>query len=89
MRFKIITRSILYLLSIGLLLLMSNSVVQGARVAGEEGVTPVAPEPRKPAKRPAQVRPTVIKKPPRVQKKVLPKKKGHPGKEGPEKKGVR
>ena len=74
MKSKIITRSIFYLLSIGLLLLMSNSVVQGARIAGEEGVTPVAPEPRKPAKRPAQVRPTVIKKPPRVQKKVLPKK---------------
>jgi len=47
----------------------------GARVAGEEGVTSVAPEPRKPAKKPAPVKPAVIEKPDQAQKEVLPKEK--------------
>jgi len=44
----------------------------GARVAGEEGVTSVAPEPGEPAKRPAPVKKTVVKKPPQAKKKVPP-----------------
>jgi general secretion pathway protein D len=86
MKYKIKTRSILCLLSVGLLL-VSNSVVQGAKLAGQEGVTPVAPEPREPAKRPAQMKPTVIKKPPRAQEKVMPKKKVTQEKRVPKKKG--
>jgi len=65
------------------LLLTNSSIVMGARVAGEEGVTSVAPEPGEPAKRPAPVKKTVVKKPsqakqrvpPQARQKVLPKKK--------------
>jgi len=62
-------------------------VVQGAKLAGEEGVTPVAPGPRQPAKKPVQVKPAVIKKPPRAQKRVMPKKKVTQEKRVPKKKG--
>jgi len=78
-KLKVIKRSIFYFLSVGVLLLVSNPVVQGARLAGEEGVTPVAPKRVQPAKRPTQVKPpvepTVIKEHPQPQKKVLPRKK--------------
>ncbi|MBA7692538.1 hypothetical protein ES703_101105 [subsurface metagenome] len=73
MRFKVIT--IIFILSflwIGLFLLTSSSLVMGARVAGEEGVTSVAPEPGEPAKRPAPVKPGVVKKPPQAKQKVPP-----------------
>jgi general secretion pathway protein D len=60
---------------IGLLLLANSSLAPGARIAGEEGVTPVAPEPKQPAKSPAQVEPAVKEKPPEAQRKVLPRKK--------------
>ena len=60
---------------IGLLLLTNSSLAPGARIAGEEGVTPVAPESTQPAKRPAQVKPAVKEKPPEAQRKVLPRKK--------------
>ena len=79
MRFKIRIRSIFCFLLIGVLLLTSSTLVMGARIAariaGEEGVTPVAPERKKPAKRPAPVKPAVVKRPPRARKKVVPKKK--------------
>jgi len=60
---------------IGLLLLTNSSLAPGARIAGEEGVTPVAPESTQPAERPAQVKPAVKEKPPEAQRKVLPGKK--------------
>ncbi len=88
MRFKIRIRSIFCFLLIGLLLLTSSTLVMGARLAGEEGVTPVAPEPREPAKRPAPVKPPVAKKPPRARKKVVPKKKIIPKKKVTPKKKV-
>jgi len=83
MRLKTTIIFILSFLWIGLLLLTNSSIVMGARVAGEEGVTSVAPEPGEPAKRPAPVKKTVVKKPsqakqrvpPQARQKVLPKKK--------------
>jgi general secretion pathway protein D len=60
---------------IGLLLLANSSLAPGARIAGEEGVTPVAPETTQPAERPAQVKPAVKEKPPEVQRKAVPRKK--------------
>jgi len=71
MRFKIRIRSIFCFLSIGLFLLTSSPLVMGARLAGEEGVTSVGPEPRKPA----PVKPPAVKEPPQPQRKVLPEKK--------------
>ena len=61
-------------------LLLSCVELPAARIAGEEGVTPVAPERKKPAKRPAPVKPAVVKRPPRARKKVVPKKKITPKK---------
>jgi general secretion pathway protein D len=49
-------KHVLCFLLVGLWLLSGQSVAQGARVAGEEGVTPAAPErpaPKPPARRPA------------------------------------
>jgi general secretion pathway protein D len=60
---------------IGLLILTNSSLAPGARIAGEEGVTPVAPESTQPAERPAQVKPAVKEKPPEAQRKLLPRKK--------------
>ena len=88
MRFKIRIRSIFCFLLIGLLLLTSSTLVMGARLAGEEGVTPVAPERKKPGKRPAPVKPAVVKRPPRARKKVVPKKKIIPKKKVTPKKKV-
>ncbi len=77
MRFKIRIRSILCFLSIGVLLLTSSTLVMGARLAGEEGVTPVAPEPRKPARRVAPTKAPAGKRHPQARrgepaKKVAP-----------------
>jgi general secretion pathway protein D len=44
-------------LCIGLWLLTANSIAQGARVAGEEGVTPAAPEAPPPAAKPPAKKP--------------------------------
>jgi general secretion pathway protein D len=74
-RFKIRTRSVFCFLSIGLFLLTSSPLVMGARLAGEEGVTSVAPERKKPAKRPAPVKPPVVKRRAQASKKVVPEKK--------------
>ena len=65
---------------VGIWLLLSSVELPAARIAGEEGVTSVAPKPRKPAKRPAPVKPAVVKRPPRVRKKALPRKKTIPRK---------
>ena len=68
---------------VGTFVLMYGTVGHGARVAGEEGVTPAAPKPAEPAAstaagKPAAVKPPpktpVPKKPVRAQKKALPKK---------------
>jgi len=75
MKSKTRIRVFLCSLWIALLLLTNSSFAPGARIAGEEGVTPVAPEPKQPAKSPAQVQPAVKEKPPEVQRQVLPRKK--------------
>ena len=75
MKSKTRIRVILCSWCIGLLLLTNSSLAPGARIAGEEGVTPVAPESTQPAKRPAQVKPAGKEKPPEAQRKVLPRKK--------------
>ncbi len=74
MRFRPRAKSILYFLWIGLIVLGNYSPVPGARLSGEEGVTPVAPEPKPPVERPAQAKPSVIKRRPQPQKKVVPRK---------------
>ncbi|MFB0520881.1 MAG: type II secretion system protein GspD, partial [Desulfatiglandales bacterium] len=93
MRFKTKIKFITCSLSIGLILLTNSSLGTGARLAGEEDVTPVTPEPRPPAERPAQVKPAVIEKQPQAEKKVLPKKeitqeKKVPEGQGPDKRYV-
>jgi len=69
MKFK---ANINVLLWVGIWLLLSSVELPGVRIAGEDGVTSVAPEPRQPAKKPA---PTVVKEPAHPQKKVITKKK--------------
>jgi general secretion pathway protein D len=71
----ITVRYLFSFLWIGVFLLTSSPLAMGARLAGEEGVTSVAPEPREPAKKPAPVKPAVIEKPAQAQKKVLPREK--------------
>ncbi|UCF72731.1 MAG: type II secretion system secretin GspD [Deltaproteobacteria bacterium] len=93
MRFKTKIKFITCSLSIGLILLTNSSLGTGARLAGEEDVTPVTPEPRQAAERPAQVKPAVIEKQPQAEKKVLPKKeitqeKKVPKGQGPDKRYV-
>jgi general secretion pathway protein D len=41
----------------GLFLLGGGGLAQGAKLSGDQGVTPVTPEPKPPVKRPAQIRP--------------------------------
>jgi len=74
MRSIINIRYLLFFLLIALLVLGNYSPVPGARLSGEEGVTPVAPEPRPPAERPAQAKPSVLERRPQPQKKVVPRK---------------
>ena len=50
-------RSLLFLF-VALWLLTSHSMVKGARVAGEEGVTPVTPEPRQQYRKPPPAKPS-------------------------------
>ncbi len=82
MRFETTTR-FFCLLFIALWLLTGNPVAHGVRVAGEEGVTPAAPETAPPAARPPARKPPAVKppakapapkRPVRVQQKALPKK---------------
>jgi general secretion pathway protein D len=74
MRSIIKIRYLLFLFWIGLIVLTDNCPVQGARLSGGEGVTPVAPEPKPAVERPAQVKPRVIRRRPQPQKPVVPKK---------------
>ncbi|MBW1714714.1 MAG: type II secretion system secretin GspD [Deltaproteobacteria bacterium] len=73
-RMRFSPKSILYLLWIGLIVLGNYSAAPGARLSGEEGVTPVAPEPKPAVERPAQAKPSVIKRRLQPQKKVVPRK---------------
>ena len=57
MKTKQTMKSILCFLCVGLLLLASQSTLQAARVAGEEGVTPTTPKTRPKAGQPAPVKP--------------------------------
>jgi general secretion pathway protein D len=57
MKFKTKARFSFYYIWIAVWLLASNSVVLGARVAGEKGVTPVTPKAEKEAQRPARAEP--------------------------------
>ena len=81
------------LLFIALWLLTGNPVAHGARVAGEEGVTPAAPETAPPAARPPARKPPAVKppakapapkRPVRVQQKALPKKESPKQLQGPD-----
>jgi general secretion pathway protein D len=75
---KYTTNVNVYLLSLLwiLVLLFSGSCpVLGARLAGEEGVISVTPEPSEPVKKPAPVKPAAEKKQPQDQKKVPAEKR--------------
>ncbi|MEE9612905.1 MAG: type II secretion system secretin GspD, partial [Desulfatiglandales bacterium] len=50
-------RRLLYFLCVGVWLLISHSMVQGARIAGEEDVTPTTPRAGQKAQRPVPVKP--------------------------------
>ena len=69
-RFSSETTRIFCLLCVALFLLTTNPGAQGARVAGEKGVTPV----RKPTAIKARTKPPALKKPHLVEQKVPPKK---------------
>jgi general secretion pathway protein D len=70
-----VTKYILCFLCLGLCLFVSNSMVQGARLAGEEGVISVAPKPIQPVKKLAPAIPAAEKKQPQAQVKVPARKK--------------
>jgi len=70
-----VTKYILCFLSLGLCLFVSNSMVQGARLAGEEGVISVTPKPSQPVKNPAQAKPVPEKEHPEAQVKTPAEKK--------------
>lgn len=79
MKFKTnIKAYLLCFLCIGLWLLTSNSIVQGARVAGEKGITPITPKTRQEAQMPAKVKPLVKtpaqRKPDQAREKAIQKK---------------
>jgi len=65
-RFRIALTPVLCLLWLVLILAIQNPVAQGARIAGEEGTTSVAPEPPEPAKKVAPTEAPVIKRQPPV-----------------------
>ena len=69
-RYRSETTRIFCLLCVALFLLTTNPGAQGARVAGEKGVTPV----RKPTAIKARTKPPALKKPHLVEQKVPPKK---------------
>ncbi len=83
MNLKAKTKSILCIVLMGIAILMHGAVAHGARVAGEEGVTPAAPKAARPAAEPPARKPAAVKppakapapkRPVRVQQKALPKK---------------
>jgi general secretion pathway protein D len=73
-RMRTLLIPVLCLLWLGLILAIQGSEVQGARIAGEEGVTSVAPEPQEPAKKVAPPAPPVIKRHPPVPREQQVKK---------------
>jgi general secretion pathway protein D len=86
MRSKMKMGLIFCFLCVGVWLLTGYSVVRGARVAGEEGVTPVAPESAEPAARPPVQRPAAVKPaetPPAPEQRVEVPPKPRPRKEPP------
>jgi len=75
---KYTTNVNIYLLSllwILILLFSGRCPVLGARLAGEEGVISVTPEPSEPAKKPVPMKPVAEKKQPQDQKKVPAEKR--------------
>ena len=94
-------RYLICLLWIGLWLFTGSYTAHGARVAGEEEVTPAAPRPVKPVTRPRIRKPKAVKPPPKTappkkpvvqkrvpEKKVRPKKQEVPEKKKPEERFV-
>lgn len=77
MSFKTTWALLLCLVWLGLILVIQSSVAQGARIAGEEGVTSVAPEPREPAKKVSPPKAPVVKRRPPVPR-AQPAKKAAP-----------
>jgi len=65
-RFKIALTPFLCLLWLVIVLAIQSSTAQGARIAGEDGTTSVAPEPREPAKKVAPPTAPLIKRHPPV-----------------------
>ncbi len=65
-RFQYALRYFFYFLGIGLWLLMANFPVHAARVAGQEGVTPAAPEVAQPTPEPPAKKPGVEEPPPKA-----------------------
>ncbi|MCK4729268.1 MAG: hypothetical protein KAT27_10110, partial [Desulfobacterales bacterium] len=51
----------LYIVIVGMSVLMYGTVARAVRVAGEEGVTPAAPETAPPAARPPARKPAAVK----------------------------
>jgi len=81
--YRLNIRLFLYIVIVGMSVLMYGTAARAARVAGEEGVTPAAPETAPPAARPPARKPPAVKppakapapkRPVRVQQKALPKK---------------
>ena len=74
---KIKGRSLLFLF-VALCLLTTHSMVKGARIAGEEGVTPVTPAPKQQYRRPPSAKPspkaTVPRNPIPAKDKTVPEK---------------
>jgi len=84
-----IKRGSLLFLCVVLCLLTAHSIAEGARMAGEEGVTPVTPAPRQQFRKPPSPKPTPKAPAPRqpapikdkaVSPKVIEKEKRVPGK---------
>jgi general secretion pathway protein D len=67
-RFKIALAPVFCIVWLGIIVALQNPMAHGARIAGEEGVTSVAPEPREPAKKVAPPKAPVIKRRPPVPK---------------------
>ena len=70
-----VTKYILCFLYLGSCLFVSSAIVQGARLAGEEGVISVTPKPSQPPKNTAPVEPAKEKKQPQIQTKAQEEKK--------------
>jgi general secretion pathway protein D len=72
-KFVVTVRGAICFVLTGLLLLWGSGLAQGAKLSGDEGVTPVTPEPKPRVERPAQVRPPVPRTRPQPQATAPPK----------------